>query len=292
MHWQDSERSWDLISKDISNHRLDLHIHTSYSDGTQDIEELCLLSLKSNIQIISFTDHNTVMAYKEKKVINKYGLAYIPGIELSAIHNGTQIHLLGYGIDTNAPLLNQICDEYRKREFSRDIKMLQHLLPSEEFSFHNYGAYTYSPHRGGWKLLNYMQDKGLCKNTVEYFSLLSKVKDSFIEYKSVNEVSQIIHTAGGVCILAHPGTFLFSEEECQQFLWDIIKLGIDGIECFHPLNGSIIVNTCLHFCKSNNLLVTGGSDHHGNLPDRELGVPTIMGKDLVLGSLINKIYYN
>jgi hypothetical protein len=156
----------------------------------------------------------------------------------------------------------------------------------EDISAEDYEKYEYDRKKGGWKSANYMIDKGIHK---DMFVHLDDVSRSGIkaELKGPEEVIRIAKKSGGKLFLAHPSYHYrmgyMPEDEMKYW----VSLGIDGIECYSPYNQNH-VEGYIEFCNKNNLMISGGSDCHGDfIKARKLGVPNIMLNDLNIKGILD-----
>jgi predicted metal-dependent phosphoesterase TrpH len=205
-------------------------------------------------------------------------LAFIRGVEIDTYDEGQFFHILGYNIDTENERLNHILlrnrafiERKNKESMALLMKMGHPVSPDE------YDTYKNRPERGGWKALNYAIDKGLCQTYREFFNLFVEKEDLFtmkVDVKPEEAISCIKH-AGGIPVLAHPGSGLYINDY-QKTISAVLKMGIDGVECYHPENSPEVTEYCMEICKKNNLYITGGSDCHGGfVKGRRLGKPDI-----------------
>lgn len=272
------------------NTRVDLHLHSVASDGTWTPEKLVDMIEKENIKIFAVTDHDTVNSISDIKRITKdKELNFIPGIELSGEFEKYSYHILGYGIDIDNSSLVELMN-YNKREFENiDYESIKYLERKDlNVSIDEFKNYIHEPSRGGWKALNYTIDKSLCNNHKEYFNLFDWEESPFkqLALKPAKYIIETIHNAGGIAVLAHPGASYYSKN-IKHVIDSIIESGIDGIECYHPENDEEITQYCVELCKRNNLLITGGSDCHGEfLKSRNLCKPEVFLHMLKLGEIM------
>jgi 3',5'-nucleoside bisphosphate phosphatase len=267
------------VNKNTKDIKVDLHIHTTASDGTWTPSILIDNLLSSGIKLFALTDHNTTGNITETaKIAKANDLMFIPGVEINATYKNRTYHILGLGIDANNDELHQLLNRNRALLTDLDndsIKLLEKRYPSissEEFKFYNNPSV-----RGGWRALNYIIDKGLCTSYKDYSPLFknSSISIDNLEFSSPKEVINTICAAGGFPILAHPGAE-FYDKDYKAIVAAMIEAGVKGIECFHPNNSQEITDYCLNACKENNLLITGGSDCHGDfVVSRCLGHPSI-----------------
>lgn len=268
--------------------KVDMHIHTSASDGTWTPEKLIEKIIEKDIKVFSVTDHDSVENVKRaSELANLNGnLIFIPGVEINTLIKDKNYHILGYGIDPLNDKLSTFINANRNLLADSDnenIKFLETKYPN--VSFLDYMNYKNNSERGGWKSLNYLADKGLCTNFREFFELFDEGFGSTVFPPPYEAVEAIIQ-AGGIPVLAHPGA-AFYDKDYKSILNEFLEQGIKGIECYHPENSIEITNYCLEFCKKNQLLITGGSDCHGDfIKTRKIGTPDIRLEQLNLGSLV------
>lgn len=282
--WNGFESRREALMKAV-NLSVDLHIHSNASDGTRTIDEIFNLAVKKNLNVIAITDHDTMknipIALKKR---GQYGISCIPGMEMSAVWNNRIIHILGYGMDNE----NELIGEYERicleKINERDVFALERIYKKKKEPYlTEYENYTYPYQAGGWKLLNYLLTHKIIKTLQEYCEYVAQGVIAEVEYLDIEAVINIIHRSGGHAIVAHPGSY--QNLNYRELLLDLLDKKIDGVEAFHPHNTDEITVYCLEWAEQHNKVVTGGSDSHGNLPDRTLGIPIIFLNDLNLYGL-------
>jgi len=263
--------------------KADLHIHTNASDGDLTPKELIRKVCTKNLEVISITDHDTIHGYLEARecAINKE-IELIPGVEISTIWDDREIHILAYGFDVeNENFLRLITNQKSARR--KRMRAIVDVLKSEGVDI-NYDAARAESHKGNIgrpHAAHVLIHKGYVASISEAFiRYLSTDKINAIktEYGLLKDVIEVVHDAGGIVSIAHPGR-LFTKNEMK----DLLKYPFDGIECIHPSHSYKVQKMFLDMAKANNLLVTGGSDFHGSKKseyDPYLGVVTI-GKQYV-----------
>ncbi|SHI69648.1 PHP domain-containing protein [Lutispora thermophila] len=266
--------------------KVDLHIHTSASDGTWTAEEVVKKILENDIKIFAITDHNSVEnVEKAKDLASEAGLILIPGVEVDTTYDGGNYHILGYGIDIYNEELLKLLSVNTKIMENKDEESIKFLeRKGLNVSLTDYKKYENDNTRGGWKALNYLIDRGICKSTKDFFPLFDGWGNPFdkTEFPSPKEVIEVIKKAGGIPILAHPGA-PFYRLEYDAIVPAMFKEGIMGIECYHPENNLEVTKFSIDFCKCNRLFITGGSDCHGTFfTHRSLGKPSIFYDNIVL----------
>lgn len=253
---------------------VDLHIHTSFSDGSDTVQEVLQQALENSVSVISITDHNTVRAYQENAVskAEHKGLKIISGVELDVIHKSCQYHLLGYGIDTENRGLLEVCEHNSRVQEESNLALLRKISEDiPEVSEADYEKYEITKGRGGWKLLNYLLDSGVTASLHEGLKFYGQhnIDSSKIPFVSMAEAVKAIKGAGGIPVLAHPGEnipynhYAGTHDDFYRTLEDILLTGIEGIECIHPLHDFYLEKDLISLCKSKGLFATGGSDYHG-----------------------------
>ena len=266
--------------------KADLHLHTNASDGTWTPEALVENIIRAGITVFAVTDHDSVENVAlTSDLVRDTSLKFIRGVEINTTENGHIFHILGYNIDPENELLREILMINRKTMADRDersIRILQGM--GYPVSLDEFLAYENNPDRGGWKALNYALDKGLCRNHKDYFMLFGEKRSGLgIEGCARPEAAiAAVKSAGGIPVLAHPGSGMYGDNP-QETVSLAIEIGVEGIECFHPENGTETTEYCLEFCRRKRLYITGGSDCHGTfVKERWLGRPDIDLDRLVL----------
>lgn len=241
----------------------DLHLHTSFSDGTYTPEELVMHAQRHGLSAIALTDHDTVEGCARMTLAcQQVGIEFIPGSELTAELDGVELHLIGYFIDTDHPRLLlemskfQTVRQNRIREMvARLNKMNIPLKADAVFALANCRS-PGRPHVG-----RALVQAGFCATLDEAFErFLKKHRPAWVPKFKISAVDAIalIHEAGGVAVMAHPGL-----NRSDDVIPVLVEAGMDGIECYHTKHTP---STCEHYlavAEQCHLIVTGGSDCHG-----------------------------
>lgn len=278
-----------------SDMRLDLHIHTEASDGTWTPQELIGHIIAEGIGVFSLTDHDTTencqkTAQLAKDYKSHSPLHYFPGVEINATLNKHNLHILGYGIDIVNKDLQALLEQNRILNEQKDRERILYLIDRGiHVSLDEYDKYKKQAGCPGCKSLAYLMKKGIFKDTGDYVKLFKRPDGSFFSntvYPPPEKVIAAIKAASGVPVLAHPGKSYYGRDPvgtCKQLL----EAGIEGVECFHPSNNEGVTKELLEFCKTNNLIITGGSDCHGGIVNEDsLNSICIFLKQVRLGSLL------
>lgn len=244
--------------------RVDLHIHSKFSDGVLSMKEITSTLSNNGIRIFALTDHDTVdgidEAYREAK---KYSLEFIPGIEISTEFNNREVHVLGYYINHKCPdLLKElkILKEHRQNRASRILEKLE--FEGMHFCNNTLERDGDTGVLGRPHIADILIENGYVKNRKEAFTkYLSKGSIGYIPRKkiTVSQAVSIIKNAGGVPVLAHPGISFLNEQ-----LDDVVNLGIEGIEVWHPDHNLTLIDYFYNYALRNDLIMTGGTDWHGD----------------------------
>jgi predicted metal-dependent phosphoesterase TrpH len=248
----------------------DLHLHTNFSDGTYSPEELVLHARAQNLGAVALTDHDTVEGCERAAAACKTaGIEFVAGTELTAEHQGEEIHILGYYIDTtDVPFLTQVArfQEVRQQRIRDMVSRINEchvpLDAADVFRLANCRA-PGRPH-----VARALVAAGHCASLDEAFErFLKKGRPAWVpKFKiSAAEAIRLIHDAGGVAVLAHPGL-----NRVDHFIPVMVEFGLDGLECLHTKHPPSVAEHYLGLARQLNLLITGGSDCHGHSKGRPL----------------------
>lgn len=261
---------------------VDLHIHTYYSDGTMSPKEVVEDAKRKNLGIIAITDHDVLDSYEELKVeAEKAGIIAIRGVEIDSIFEGNLVHLLAYKFEDNEKLFKLI-NHAKEQLLETSIELIRRMENDYEgISLEDYNSYEYERRKGGWKGIHYLHDRKITEGLfdgVKFYGKYDCGHEKFA-FPSVGEVCNTVHDANGYVVLAHPCNYYSNKnkEDILEKLEILKSLGIDGVECYYPANSDLMTNTCLEFCKDNNLIITAGSDGHGDFGAVSKGIEYYIG---------------
>lgn len=243
----------------------DLHLHTVFSDGVYTASDLISASKRAGLLAIAVCDHDTtdglppaIEAAKEDGVVE-----VLPGIEMSAENEGSEVHILGYLIDRENEALKERLSSLKNNRIERIYKMTARLKElglnlSAEDVFAIAGKGTV----GRLHVARAMLKAGLVTSIIEAFQ--KYIGDNGPAYVlgfklQVPEAISLIREAGGISVLAHPYTV-----KNDDLIREFARQGLMGIEAYYPEHSQSMVNFYLQLAKELNLLVTGGSDCHGS----------------------------
>ena len=256
---------------------IDLHTHTIYSDGDLTPDELIKKATDNNIGILSITDHDNVLAYKN--ITNTNGIKIIQGVELSAKVDKGRMHILGYGIDVDNKNLNKELNELKEKNIEA-ILMIVDILKKEGVVISDKDISL---------IINRVGDVGrpdLARLLVDYGYAVD-VEDAFQKYLidanekikhikkllTIEECINLIKESNGVPVLAHPNSLKQGYIELKENLKTLKEMGLMGIEVFHSSHSIEDQIQFLDLAFQYDLLYSGGSDYHGPIvkPGIELG---------------------
>lgn len=248
--------------------KVDMHMHTYFSDGTMSPEEIVQKAKTREVGILAITDHNKLESWEElQKAAAKEGIIPIRGVEINAAYKDKVLHLLAYGFEDHTKLFELIDLADREMQRMSDDLILNLSKIDERVSLEDFNAYEYDRRKGGWKGLHYLLERGLTTKLFEGFRFYREYGCDFPEYHfpAVEELCKNIKEAGGYSVLAHPMSYFkeLNEEELIAVLEDLRSKGLTGIECYYPTHSESMTQTCVDFCKKYNMLITTGSDEHG-----------------------------
>ncbi|MDF2822569.1 MAG: hypothetical protein K0R15_3017 [Clostridiales bacterium] len=270
----------------------DLHIHSYYSDGTMSPLEILEAAINKNIEIISITDHDRIGGSLELMELSKnYNIKCIPGVEIDALEDGVNYHILAYGIDLENKRFIEFILKNRALLEEVNIRLVEKMqVDYDSISISDYTNFNYDKRMGGWKALHYFIEKGITKSLIEGFTIYSKYQHSYncVQFPSIKQVCDVIHNAGGKAVLAHPGKVIESNnlDDFKKKVIEIVDIGIDGIECYYPSHTTDITNICVDICNCKDLLITCGSDCHGEFQNTEIGEMNIALENLKLDAIV------
>ncbi|UCD16665.1 MAG: PHP domain-containing protein [Candidatus Zixiibacteriota bacterium] len=242
---------------------IDLHLHTSHSDGTDTPAELVTLVRQLKLVAFAITDHDSVDAYLEaRQLLAADDPELVPGIEISAGEGGEDIHILGYYIDPASDALNRAIMDFRKQRNQRGAQMLKKLkdvginVPPEMIQQIAGKSAIARPH-----VADALVRIGAVYGYDDAFRrFLGNGRPAYVPKENIGpqDAIALIHEAGGLAFLAHPAV-------CNtiRYLDEFIGYGLDGIEAYHSKHGANTRDVFIKIAGQKGLLVSGGTDYHG-----------------------------
>lgn len=248
----------------------DLHLHTFFSDGTYSPEKVVECGREHGLSILALTDHDTLEGCaRAAAACAAAGMEFITGAELTAEQGGHEVHLLAYFVAADHPRLTremarfQAVRKDRIREMVVRLNRINIPLAAETvFALANCNA-PGRPH-----VARALVAGGHCRTLDEAFErFLKKHRPAWVpKYRmSATHAIELVHEAGGLAVMAHPGL-----NRSDEVIAPMAAAGLDGLECFHSRHSTMQMEQYLALADSLNLLVTGGSDCHGESKGRPL----------------------
>lgn len=281
---------------------IDLHTHSTISDGKFSPEEIVVMAKEKGLSALAVSDHDSLEGSRRAVESGKaLGLKVFPAAEISASHKNQAVHMLVYGIDLDNKALQQELDsarEYRvnrmrsivgniNNELEAEGKPLLDLEPLLELG-------KEKP-LGRPDIADYLIKLGYVQTRSEAFDRWLSKYNIPNKSLSVGDVCRLAHDAGGIAVLAHPGSLSLSLnslssdfDDHKKIISELKEQGLDGIEVYHPDHTEEVRGKYLALAESLDLVVTGGSDFHGTFgPADMLGSASV--PDDVIERLENRI---
>ncbi len=249
---------------------IDLHTHTTASDGQYTPEELVYKAAEKNISVLAITDHDTISGLEEgAEACRKTGITFVPGIEINIQRPNCEFHLLGLGLNLNGisesldKLLKGLIESRHERNEFIVSKMRSSGIKTtvEEIQAEFPDQVLGRPHFASW-----LTNHNYVKNRQAAFDkFLARDRPWYVERTGadLDEAVKAIYESGGVPVIAHPLSLYLSWSKIESVLADFFERGVKGMECFHP---GARVTECLRLqeiARKLGFFVTAGSDFHG-----------------------------
>ena len=250
--------------------KIDLHMHTTVSDGTDTPEGLIEAVRAAGLSLFAVTDHDAIRAAEIlPPLLEGQDLRFLPGVEFSCKDEEGKYHILGYGYDPQSSAIRSVVDHGHALRMKKVVARLEFLKTTFGFSFpteeidqllsqNNPGK----PHIG-----NLMVRFGYAKTKEEAIEQYINQVHFKSEYVRPEEAIEGILSSGGIPVLAHPfygsGSELILGEEMENRLLKLMRFGLQGLEAFYSGFPAKLQNEALSLAKKHRLYVTAGSDYHG-----------------------------
>ena len=265
---------------------IDLHVHSTFSDGSETTEKLVKLAAEAKLAAFALTDHDTTDGYKSLyEAASKHNvgipkeeqLEVLPGVEISAAYKNKDIHILGLLVDPNDSEFNALLKAAEKERISRNIKMIENLksaglpISYEEIVAASPDSIITRAHFG-----KYLVEKGIVPDYPSAFEkYLGDNTPYYVarKFTSPKDAIKGIIKAGGVPVLAHPIIYRLPIPELEALVDTLITYGLRGIETIYSSHSKQDENYVRGLAKRKGLIITGGSDFHGKpKPAINLGI--------------------
>lgn len=257
---------------------IDLHTHSTASDGTLTPTELVLAAREAGLEAIALTDHDTTGGLAEARdAAEAQGVEFIPGCELSVVSPSGNMHMLGYWILPGPSNLSRTLEFLRRHRHDRNHSILAKLkaldmdMEYEEVLDVAGGDAVGRPH-----IAQAMVSRGFVDSVNEAFrSYLGSDGKAYVPKEKLGprQAVELLKSVDATVVLAHPFLFGLEGPDLRGLIRGLKDLGLDGIEAYYTLHRQDQTETYLRIAEDLDLLVTGGSDFHGSIkPDVRLGV--------------------
>lgn len=261
----------------------DLHIHTNYSDGVFTPEKVIDAAIEAELDVIALTDHDNVLSYEvaQNYIANlekdkKKTIKVIQGIEVNTIHDGEEIHILGYFMDTNNADFQELIKAQQQARVKQTKEIIT-LLNKKEGIHIKYEDIKKQVAPGGSigrpHLAKAITNVGGTGSVIEaYEKYINDRSSVYVQRKTISphDAVEIIYDAGGIPVVAHPHDL----ENAAELIKDLMHYGLRGVEAYHRKHSPAIIEYFSSLAEELGLIVTGGSDFHA---------PNIMNGQIVLG---------
>ncbi len=258
--------------------RLDLHLHTTHSDGSCTPSEVVTMAHRAGVTALAITDHDITTGMAEAFTAGQQcGIEIIPGVEISSFAGNSELHILGYFLDwQDLDLLERLrtLRESRHRRNPRIIERLQTL--GIDITYDEVRALAGTDSIGRPHIARVLMDKQVVASAKEAFDrFLADGKPAYVprELPSPSEAISWIKAARGLAVLAHPTWVKLDGHSLVDLVRQLKADGLDGVEVYYSTHAARQTREYLNLAHQLGLLVTGGSDFHGlTKPDIEVGI--------------------
>ncbi|KPC74797.1 metal-dependent phosphoesterase [Thermoactinomyces vulgaris] len=247
--------------------RVDLHVHTTGSDGLFSPSEVVKLAKEVGLAGLAITDHDSISGIEEALSAGReWGIHVVPGVEISTLWQGKEIHMLGLHIDYRDPSLLEKLKRQREVRQTRNRMMIEKLnelgieVTMEEVMAKKKGE-GQADNVGRPHIAEVLIDKGIVQSMDEAFDrYLGRDGQAYVTPPRISpiEAIQLIHQSKGKAVIAHPG--LYEQDDLIPLL---VENGLDGIEVNHPDHTDEAKQRYAEMAKTFGLFETAGSDFHG-----------------------------
>ncbi|MCL2549001.1 MAG: PHP domain-containing protein [Symbiobacteriaceae bacterium] len=263
-----SRRGSDVIEPPSYTKSIDLHLHSTASDGSYSPEELLSLAAACGLKTIAIADHDSVAGVRKATLLlSQYNLELIPAVELTAVFDGMLVDILGYLVDVDASWFIEYLEEIFSKRMTRAETMVSRLqqkgfgLSWDEVVAVSRGGFVCGVH-----ILHVLYDKGFLKDERE---IVTRLHEFFcregpgyvpnnMEFRSAIEVIRMIHDLGGIAVLAHPGRY-----QREVNIREAVRIGLDGLEVYYSTHTPEMTLQYSKTARDLGMVATGGSDYHG-----------------------------
>jgi predicted metal-dependent phosphoesterase TrpH len=259
---------------------IDLHAHSTVSDGTESPSELVEAAAAAGLDVLAITDHDTTGGWAEAAAAaEQTGIALVRGIEISCHYHGSSVHLLGYLTDPDDPALTAELSRARESRATRLERMVERMTQDgipitydEVLTQVAPGATAGRPH-----IADALVAAGLVPHRdAAFVDWLSDQSPYYVSHYAIDPVRAVrqVRAAGGVAVVAHPFTRTRGTTVPDSFIGELAEAGLAGLEAYHRDHGPEEIARAERLAAEHGLLLTGSSDYHGTGKRNRLGENT------------------
>jgi 3',5'-nucleoside bisphosphate phosphatase len=257
---------------------LDLHLHTTHSDGSCTPTEVVNLAHAAGVTALAITDHDITTAIAEALTVGQHwGIEIIPGVEISSTRGNSEIHILGYFLDWEDVHFNKQLTTLRESRHRRNPQIIERLQAlGIDITYDDVRAFAGSDSIGRPHIARALIDKGVVTSAKEAFDrFLAEGKPAYVprDLPSPADAIHWIKDARGLAVLAHPTWVKPTDQTLVELVRQLKADGLDGVEVYYSTHAARQTREYLSLAQQLGLLVTGGSDFHGvTKPDIDVGI--------------------
>lgn len=248
---------------------IDLHLHSTFSDGLCTPEEIVSLGVLSGLQAMCLTDHDTLAGVPRfLAAAQEQGLRAVSGLELSVEVPGKTVHILGYGCRVDDPAFLAILEQIREGRHRRNVEIIARLMRAgccitwnDVLACAGEGEVVGRPH-----FAKALVNRGYARSWRDAFKrYLGRGAVAYVERFRLTPEAAVaaIHAAGGVAVFAHPYRSQLDETELNALMTRLIEAGLDGLEVYYDGFTRREIDRLLKWVEQADLIATGGTDFHG-----------------------------
>ena len=257
--------------------RIDLHLHTTHSDGSLRPSDVLTLAKHANVSALAITDHDITTGIPEAMAAGEeLGIDVIPGVEISSFDGKSELHILGYWVQWDEPVFNQRLARLRESRHRRNPLIMERLREAGlDVTYDEVRSLAGTESVGRPHIAQLLMQKKYVTSAKEAFDrYLAEGKPAYVarELPTPTEAISWIREAKGVAVLAHPTWVKESGEGLRTCVSALKEAGLGGVEVHYSTHTKSQTSQYLELARRLDLLVTGGSDFHGiTKPDIEVG---------------------
>lgn len=245
----------------VKDRLIDLHSHSTFSDGSLSPAALLDEAAARGVTTLALTDHDTTAGLDEAQAAaDRLGIELVPGVEITCECAGTEVHLLGLGVERTSQVLGDLCGEIQHRRSARFYAMIDRLraagVPLSTGGVEE-GISLARPY-----LARMLVQQGKAASYQDAFErFLRKGCPGYVAHQTlgIEDAIAAIQAAGGVACIAHPGLYKNGDE----VVFEAARLGLDGVECYHSDHNHDVTQHYVSVAHKLELLISGGADFHG-----------------------------